>query len=111
MSGVDIHAFPPELPPNPGPDTDDVGGDELDRAGEPPRSVGEALAAADAAQPTEPAAQTSGRLCQWCEQAPAAVGIYYVADGTHEWACYPCHAAVIARALNDAADMAEGQPA
>lgn len=100
---VDLNAFPPELPPEPRPDTDDVGGDELDRAEQAPRSVGEALAAADRADwPTD----WKGRpvpACDYCG-APSSLGAVYLADGEREHACYPCHATMIAQALNVAAD-------
>lgn len=105
---VDINAFPPELPPKPDPDTDDVGGDELDRAPAEPRSVGEALAAADRADwPTD----WQGRPvppCDYCG-GPSSLGTIYLADGERERACYPCHATMIAEALNTAADQAQAE--
>ena len=109
MSGpVDIHAFPPDLPPRP--DEDDIGGDELDRAGAThtaplERVTGQAEGEVDAAGAT-PQAQA----CDYCG-GPASLGIYYLADGAKEWACYPCHAAVIAKALHEAADQEGGDAA
>lgn len=108
MAGVDIHAFPPDLPPQP--DTDDVDGDELER--------GEATHTAplervpempdrgdDAAGATLPAP-----ACDYCGGA-ANLGVYYLADRSKEWVCYPCHAAMIAKALHEAADASEAEGA
>lgn len=108
MAGVDIHAFPPDLPPKP--DTDDLD-DGPERGQETPRSVGEALAQAEGQEGATGQEAASGRpSCDYCGGA-AALGIYYLADGTKEWACYPCHAALIAQALHQAADGVDQAPA
>lgn len=107
---VDINAFPPELPPKPDPDTDDVGGDELDRAEPAPRSVGEQLAAADRAD--WPMDWQGRRVppCDYCG-GPSSLAAIYLAEGDREHACMPCHATMIAQALNVAADAEQaGEP-
>lgn len=105
--GVDIHAFPPDLPPQD--DTDDIGGDELDRAEATQTAPLERITEADMHEAAVEANAAPHPPCDYCG-GPASLGIYYLADGAKEWACYPCHAAVIAKALHEAAD-AEGEAA
>lgn len=99
---VDIHSFPPELPPQP--DTDDVGGDELDQAMATHTAPLDGPAGEAGGEAVSAAAGTTHPACDYCG-APASLGVYYLADQAKEWVCYPCHAAMIAKALHDAADL------
>lgn len=104
--GVNINAFPPELPPRP--DGDDVAGDELDHQAP-------AAAATPPADATEPESRwpldwRGQRVaeCDYCG-GPSSLAVVYLADGEREHACYPCHGTMIAEALNQAADAATAE--
>lgn len=101
-SGIDVNAFPPELPPQP--DTDDL---EPEAA----RTPQEATAPPPETPTTReaPAAAEDGPQwppCEYCEGV-SQLAIRYRSGGETEFSCFPCHGAVIARALNEAADQAE----
>lgn len=98
--GIDVNAFPPELPPEPA-------GDDLEpeQAPQPPEPAAEG----DGAE-TPPAAETAQAVeddwppCDYCN-GRASLAIVYRQTGEREFSCFPCHGAVIARALNEAADQ------
>lgn len=104
--GIDVNAFPPELPPEPA-------GDDLepDRAQNAP---GDPPAAAEATSPAEPVAAAPGAPewppCDYCG-GTSSLAIVYRGSGEREWSCFPCHGAVIARALNEAADLEQAASA
>ncbi len=104
--GIDVNAFPPELPPEPA-------GDDL----EPEAAPDAPTAAAEGSEASQHQAAVEGAQdgpqwppCEFCN-GPSQLAIRYRSGGETEFSCFPCHGVMIARALNEAADAETAAPA